>query len=145
MERTFYKFLDLVALNNREMLLIECKSFKNVKNLRAALERVCRFYSYVDKAIESLILTPHTVTVRKLIFVEDDDLERLEPYTRILQKCGVEVQRLSGIVDELLKCAIREQEFRKTRGEGDIILSIIAFLVRSLDRAKFLSAREGHT
>ena len=143
-EKTFYKFLDLAALNNKEVLLIECKSFKSVKNLRAALERVCKFYSYVDKALKSLILTPHTVTVRKLIFVEDDDLERLEPYSKILRKCGVEIQRLSGIIDELLKCSIREQELRKTRGEGDTILSIIAFLVRNLNKAKFLSAREGY-
>jgi len=144
-EKTFYKFLDLAALNGRELLLIECKSFKNVKNLKAALERVCRFYNYVDKALESLFSISHAVTVRKLMFVEDEDLERLKPYFKLLQKCGIEIQGLSSIVEELLKCSVREQELRKTRGEGDIVLSIIAFLVRSLDKAKSLSIREEHT
>ncbi|HIP57329.1 MAG TPA: hypothetical protein EYH02_04595 [Ignisphaera aggregans] len=144
-EKTFYKFLDLAALNDRELLLIECKSFKNVKNLRAALERVCRFYDYVDEALKSSFSISHTITVRKLMFVEDDDLERLKPYSKILQKCGIEIQGLSSIVDELLKCSIREQELRKTRGEGDIVLSIIAFLIRSLNKAKSSLVHERHT
>jgi len=144
-EKTFYKFLDLAALNDKELLLIECKSFKNVKNLKAALERVCRFYSYVDKALESLFPTSYGITVRKLMFVEDDDLEKLKPYSRILHKCGIEMLGLSSIVDELLKCSIQEQELRKTRGEGDVVLSIIAFLIRNLDKAKSLSAREERT
>ncbi|HID80514.1 MAG TPA: hypothetical protein EYP48_02220 [Ignisphaera sp.] len=144
-EKTFYKFLDLAALNDRELLLIECRSFKNVKNLKAALERVCRFYSYVDKALETLFSTAHSVTVRKLMFVEDDDLERLKPYSKILQKCGIEMRSLSSIIDELLKCSVQELELRKTRGEGDVILSIIAFIVRNLDKAKTSLAHEERT
>ncbi len=144
-EKVFYKFLDIVAVRDNEVLLIECRSFKNVKKLKPAVERICRFYSYVDKALETLPVPKHNIIIRKLMYVEDDDWDRLAAYAGLLQKCGIEPIRISSIVEKLIECAEREQELRKTRGEGDVLLSIIAFLAHSINRIISSQAHEEHT
>ncbi len=131
-EKIFYKFLDMVAIRNNEVLLIECRSFRNVKKLKPAIERICRFYNYVDRALESLSLPIGSATPRKLMYVEDDDWHRITDYMNILKRCGIEPIRISSIIEKLVECANHERELRKTRGEGDTILSIIALLARNI-------------
>ncbi len=134
-EVVFYKFLDLIAIRNNEILLIECRNFRKVKKLRDSLKRLCRFFTYVNDALDEILhlQLPNRI-VRRIVFVDEEDYKRLSPYTEILGRCGIELQNLSMIVDEIVKCANREASLRETRGEGDIILSIIAFIAKHLHK-----------
>ena len=139
-EKEFVKFLDLIAYRDKNLYLIECRSFKNVKKIKASLERICRFYEYVDQNLKELIEVyglPRDVSIHRLLVVEKDDYLKLEKYGSLLKRCGIELLLLDNLLKDIIDCAKREFELRWSRGEGDTILAIIAYLNRyyeSLER-----------
>ncbi len=126
-EKKFYQFIDVLALKSDEAIVAECRDFRNVKKVRDSLARLCKLFELALKALEPELCG----RVRKLILiVEDRDLSKIEPYRKLLDSRGISVLKLSEIIPVLIECSLREEEYRKARGEGDLILAVIRAIHR---------------
>ncbi|NPA97692.1 MAG: hypothetical protein GXO32_08855 [Crenarchaeota archaeon] len=131
-ERIFHQFIDILAISPRETVIVECRDFKSVKRVRDSIHRLLRLFKRSLAYLES---NGYRVD-RAILVVDDKDLEKIEPYLSILSSENVYVLKLSEILKELVECSLKEEEYRKLRGEGDTILAIIRVLYRYLKNSK---------
>ncbi len=126
-ERTFYQFIDLMAIKEDEVVLVECRDFKNVKKVGDSIKRLITLFERATAVIPS-----RYSVIRRILVVEDRDLEKISPYEKILKNKGIELLPISKILKDIVECSFREEEYRKARGEGDVVLAIIRTLCRYL-------------
>jgi len=129
-EREFYQFIDVLAVKEDEVVIAECRDFKNVKKIVDSIDRLLRLFSTAEKYVKNIF--PRITRPRKILVVEDRDVERLRPYLQKLNKYGIEILPISSVISDLIKCSFREEEYRKTRGEGDLILAVLRSFARYL-------------
>ncbi len=130
-EKKFYQFVDVVAMRGGEVVIVECRDFRKVKKISDSLDRLAKLFELAEKHVVETLGMSNT-RIRKILVVEDRDLRRIEPYIRRLTSCGIELVPLSTVLRELITCSFREEEYRKVRGEGDLILAILRACARYL-------------
>ncbi len=141
---TTIKFLDVLAIKGNELVLIEARSFRGVKRVRDAVKRVTKFFVIAENTIKNRINAgelPKVDTIKKVLYVEDEDYENVSQYSKILESYGITLEKISNIYSELIECAFREEALRKERGEGDTLLAIIARIARYLGYGHTKSAK----
>ncbi len=118
-------FVDVLGFGRDEIVVLECRSIKGVKYVKRHVEKLT---STIRSMIENLRELYGVQRIRPIVLLDDEEINELERQglVQLIHRHGIEVLRLSKVIETLIDCGLRELECREMRGEGDLILTILA-------------------
>ncbi|RLG88144.1 MAG: hypothetical protein DRO15_03520 [Thermoprotei archaeon] len=131
------KFVDILAYRRNELILIRCASFKNVRRIKRAVQKLKLWFKAAENYLEEEIANGkfpanNIKFIRRVIIIPDEELEKRTDLLNVLKSQGINVITASTILSELEKCIEEREAIRsgEERGEGDLFLSLIRFTLR---------------
>jgi len=118
--------IDMVALNNHEFIIIQCKSFIGIKESSKIAEEITKWFRYAERFLREDTFWKQWLEGREIkrYLIVDVSVKKAE---QILQKNGIKTLYYSDLLSELLNL-LKSGKARKGK-EDDAIIRLLCALI----------------
>lgn len=120
-----WKDIDVLAINDKEVLIIECKAFLGYEKSDKVTQDLLQRFKYAEKAVKNNIQLAKNKRIRKILVV-DSSIKKVE---NELKKKGITVHSLEDIMKEFLDILRKRLKTGRVGKEQHPITRTLIFLL----------------